>query len=173
MHTLFYSNISEFSGNLEGMLDEVTYKTTIHNMHKLVWKAQCFKSADVSMLDHGCGVSQYPQFYDTNKKIKYHHIHMWEVIQVKRVTNFFTNHGFFALAKPVETFIMISISDMLTIKYWQNLGIIMDKAKRKYRNNEKLVIHVSRHLQRLEVIYSQDFRRILIMYTDTVKIFCR
>ena len=36
-----------------------------------------------------------------------------------------------ALAKSVETFIMVSISDMPTIKYCQNLGSIMDKAKEK------------------------------------------
>ena len=35
------------------------------NMHKLDWKAQYFKSSDVSMLVHGCGISQYPQFNDT------------------------------------------------------------------------------------------------------------
>ena len=46
------------------MLDEVTYKTTMHNMYKLGWKAQLFKYADVYILGHGCGVSQYPQFYD-------------------------------------------------------------------------------------------------------------
>ena len=63
MHTLFYSNMSKFARNFEGMLDEVTYKTTIQNMHKLGWKAQFFKSADVLMLGHGCGVSQYHQFY--------------------------------------------------------------------------------------------------------------
>ena len=40
MHNLFYSNISEFAGNLEGMLDEGTYKTIIQNMHKLGCKAQ-------------------------------------------------------------------------------------------------------------------------------------
>ena len=64
MHTFFYSNIYEFAGNLEGILNEGTYKTTIHNMHKPGWKAQFFKSADVSILGNGCGVSQYPQFYD-------------------------------------------------------------------------------------------------------------
>ena len=84
---------------------------------------------------------------------------------------FFHKPWILALAKPVETFIMISISDMLTIKYWQNLGIIMDKAKRKYRNNAKLVIHVSHHLQLFEVIYSQGIRRILIMYIEKVTIF--
>ena len=67
MHTLFYSILSEFAGNLEGILDERKYTTTVQNMHKLVWKSQYFKSADVSMLVYGCGVAQYPQFYDTNK----------------------------------------------------------------------------------------------------------
>ena len=33
-------------------------------MHKIGWKAQLFKSADVFMLDNGYVVSQYPQFYD-------------------------------------------------------------------------------------------------------------
>ena len=68
MHTFFYSNISEFTGNLEVLRDEGTYKTTIQNMHKLVGKEKFFKSADVLMLGHGCGVSQYPQFYDSIKK---------------------------------------------------------------------------------------------------------
>ena len=39
MHTLFYSNKSEFAGNLKGMLDEGKYKTTIHNMQNIGWKA--------------------------------------------------------------------------------------------------------------------------------------
>ena len=47
VHTLFYYNISECDGNLKVMLDEGTHKTTIHNIHKLGWKAQSFKSADV------------------------------------------------------------------------------------------------------------------------------
>ena len=66
MHTFKNNNISEFGGNLEGMLDEGKYISTVKNMHKNGWKAQYFKSADASMLGHGCGVSQYPQFYDTN-----------------------------------------------------------------------------------------------------------
>ena len=94
MHTCFYSNISELAGNLEGMIDKGTYKTTIHNMRKFGWKKN-FNSAGVSMLGHSCGVSQYPQFYDTiDKYIKCYHVDRWEVIQVKRVTNFGTNHGF-------------------------------------------------------------------------------
>ena len=68
MHTFFYSNISKLAGNLEGKIEEGTYKTTIHNIHKLIRKAQWFKYADVSMLGHGCGVSQYPQFYDRIEK---------------------------------------------------------------------------------------------------------
>ena len=34
-----------------------------------------------------------------------------------------------ALTKSVETFIEVSVGDMLTIKYWQNLGRIMNQAK--------------------------------------------
>ena len=68
IHTFFYSNISEFAGNSEGIINKGTYKTTIQNMNKLVWKAKCFMYADVLMLGHGCGVSQYPQFYDRIKK---------------------------------------------------------------------------------------------------------
>ena len=60
MHTFFYSNISEFGGNLEGMPDEGKYITTVQKMHKLGWKEKKFKSDDVSMLGHGFGVSQYP-----------------------------------------------------------------------------------------------------------------
>ena len=94
MHTLFYSNMSEISGNLEGMLDEGTYKTTIQNIHKLGCKSQLFKFADILMLVHGYGISQYPQFYDRIKiYIKCYHVHMWEAIQVKTVTQFFKNHG--------------------------------------------------------------------------------
>ena len=40
----------------------------IQNMHKLGWKPQFFKSDGFSMLVHVCGVSQYPQFYDTIEK---------------------------------------------------------------------------------------------------------
>ena len=40
MHTFFNSNISEFGGDFEGMLDERNYRSTVQNMHKLGWKAQ-------------------------------------------------------------------------------------------------------------------------------------
>ena len=36
-----------------------------------------------------------------------------------------------ALAKSVETFIHVSINDMLAIKCWQHLGWTMNKAKDK------------------------------------------
>ena len=39
--------------------------------------------------------------------------------------------GIIALAKSVETFIMVSISDMTTPQHWQNLGSMMDKEKEK------------------------------------------
>ena len=57
MLTFFYSNISQFAGKFQGIIDEGMYKTTIKNIHKLSWKLQFFKSADVLMSDDGCGVS--------------------------------------------------------------------------------------------------------------------
>ena len=38
MLTLFYSHIYEFDGNLQGVIYEGTYTSTIQNMHKLGWK---------------------------------------------------------------------------------------------------------------------------------------
>ena len=64
MYTFSYSGISEFAGKLQIILNEGTYKTTIQNIHNLGWKSKFFNSADTSMLGHGCGISQYPQFYD-------------------------------------------------------------------------------------------------------------
>ena len=40
-------------------------------MHKIGWKDNYFKSSGVSMLGHGCGVSQFPQLYEKIKN-KYH-----------------------------------------------------------------------------------------------------
>ena len=130
MHNLFYSNISELAGNWEGMLDEGTYKTTIQNMQKLGWKAQFFTSSDVSMLSPGCGVSQYPHFDDTIKN-KYQILprpYVGSYIYEKG-NQFFTNHGLLHYIKSVETFIMVSMSDMKTSQYWQKLESMIDKAK--------------------------------------------
>ena len=82
------------------------------------------------MLGHGCGYSKYPQFYDTIQNI-------YQMLPLPYVGSysgekghqFFHKPWFLALAKSVETFIMVSISDMPTIKYWQILGSIMDKVK--------------------------------------------
>ena len=37
-------------------------------MNHIGWKANYFKYADISMLGHGCWVSQFPQLYDRIKK---------------------------------------------------------------------------------------------------------
>ena len=58
-------------------------------MHKIGCKADYFKYDDVSMLGLGCGDSKFPQFYENIYiYINYWHFHMWEVMRVKRVTNF-------------------------------------------------------------------------------------
>ena len=50
---------------------------------------------------------------------------------MKRVTIFLQEPWIISLSKSAETFIVVSISDMSAIKYWQNLGNMMGKAKEK------------------------------------------
>ena len=76
-------------------------------MHKLGRKAKSFKSYGVSMLVHGCGVSQYPHFYDRIKN-KYKMLprpYVGSFIGEKG-HHFFQKPWMIALAKSVETFIM-------------------------------------------------------------------
>ena len=96
MYTLFYSNISEFYGNFQGMLDEGIHKTSIQTMNKICWKANYFNSDDVSILGSGCGASRFHQFYEKKKK-KYQllpHSYL-DIYSVERVTIFFKKHEFF------------------------------------------------------------------------------
>ena len=130
MHTLFYFyNISEFAANLEGIIDEGKCKTTIQNMYELGWMAQYFKYSDVSMFGHGCGVSQYPQFYDANKKIQILPCPYMGSYLGEKGRQFLHKPWILALSKSVEILIFVSISDMQTMKYWQNLRSTMYKAK--------------------------------------------
>ena len=39
IYNFFDSDISEFGGHLEGMLDERMYKTNIQNMYNIGWKS--------------------------------------------------------------------------------------------------------------------------------------
>ena len=109
-------------------------------MHKLGWKAQYFKSADVSMLGHSCGVSTYPQFYDMIKNIyqmlprPYHGSYSGE-----KGHDFLQQSWIIALAKSVETFLLVSICEMPTIQYWQNLEKTIDKAKEIIPNFANIV----------------------------------
>ena len=45
-------------------MNDINYKRTIRKIHDIGCKNSYFTSADVYMLIYGCGVSQYPQFYD-------------------------------------------------------------------------------------------------------------
>ena len=70
------------------------------------------------MLGHSCGVSQYPQFYDTNKNI-------YQMLPRPYLGCYSGEMGheimqqswIIALAKSVETFIIVSINEMPTIEY--------------------------------------------------------
>ena len=111
------------------MLDEGTCKTTIQNMHKLGCKAKLFKFADVLILGHGCGVSQYPQFYDRKNIYQMLPRPYVRSYSGEKGRQFFHEPWILALAKLVEEFFMVSISYMQNINYWKILEIIIDKAK--------------------------------------------
>ena len=48
---------------------------------------------------------------------------------------FLQENWIFALEMSVETFIMVSISDISSIKYWQNLGKLWILQNRRFLNN--------------------------------------
>ena len=128
------------------MIDEGTYKTTIQNIHKLGCKAQLFKSTDVSMLGHGCGVSQYPQFYEKIKN-KYKLLpcpYMGSYLGEKS-HNFLQEKWIIALAKSVLKKLAESLRDMPTIKYRNNLIKIWILQNIRFLNNVGLIIHFLRH----------------------------
>ena len=68
---------------------------------------------------------------------------------------------------------MVSIGDMPTIKYWQNLEIIMDLKKENIPKQCIIGDTCSCNWKLLEVIHLQDIRIFLIMYTKTVMILCQ
>ena len=45
-------------------MNDINYKITVIKLHYTGLEKQIFASTDVSVLIYGCGVSQYPQFYD-------------------------------------------------------------------------------------------------------------
>ena len=81
------------------------------------------------MLGHGCGVSQYPQCYDTNKNIGMLPFPYVGSYSGEKGHQILQQPWIIVLAKSIETFIIVSIFEMPTIKYWQNLGRIMEEAK--------------------------------------------
>ena len=108
------------------MIDLGSYKSTIQNIHNLGWKAQLFNSSDVPTLGHGCGASQYPQFYDIKEKLPCPYKGSYSG---EKGHKFLQEQCINELDKWAETFFMVWISNWPTIKYWQNLGTFIDTAK--------------------------------------------
>ena len=50
--------------SFDGKLNDNNYKRTFKKLHDDGWENNAFISDGVDMIDHGCGLSQYPQFYD-------------------------------------------------------------------------------------------------------------
>ena len=80
------------------------------------------------MLDHGCSVSKCPQFYQKikNKMLPRPYVGRYSG---ERGHPFLQEKWMISLEKSDEMFFMVSISDNPTIKYWYNLGTIMDTAE--------------------------------------------
>ena len=66
MYTFLNTNLLQFSGNLEGFFGKGKYKKQL-KIHCVGFYYHYFNSSDVFMLGHGCGISQFPQFYDRKK----------------------------------------------------------------------------------------------------------
>ena len=66
----FYTQLplNEDDNNIDKQLSFRKFKITVIKSHDCGWKNSSHKSADVSMLGYGCGVSMYPQFFDKDSK---------------------------------------------------------------------------------------------------------
>ena len=82
------------------------------------------------MLCHGCGVSQFSQFYDIIKN-KYQILTHFYVgsYEGKKGNLFLKGKWIVDLEKLVELFVMVSISYIPTIKYWYTLEKVMVHEK--------------------------------------------
>ena len=108
MHTFFYSNIFSLLKIWKKCLMREHTKQSYRICTNFGWKAQFFKTADVSILGHGYDVSQYPQFYDRI-------IYIYQMLPRPYVGIYVGEEGrqflqepwIIALAKSVEIFIMV------------------------------------------------------------------
>ena len=62
----FYTQLplNDDDTNFEEQVNDINYNKTVNKLHVDGWGNSSFTSAYVYMLGYGCGVSQYPQFYD-------------------------------------------------------------------------------------------------------------
>ena len=78
-----------------------------------------------------------------------------------------------ALARSVNFFFMVSISDMPSIKYWKNLGKCLDTEKEKITKQCRIVDTCFMSLALIGGNLYKMHPKILIMYTKTLMIFCQ
>ena len=99
------------------------------------------------MWGHGCGVSLFPQFYDIIR-IKYQKLPRPYVgsCEGKKKDQSLKEKCKVEFKKSVEFFVMVSVGNMLTVKYCQNLKkndwLVQSKI---YHTNSELKIHVLHH----------------------------
>ena len=68
---------------------------------------------------------------------------------------------------------MVPISDLTTVKYWNNLVTVLFLEKGVSKKNAELEIHVLPYYQLLEENDSVDIQKILILRTKVARIFCQ
>ena len=151
-------------------------------MHNIGWKVQFFNSADVSMLVHGCGVSQYPQFYDRIKKISN--------VTTSICGNLYRWKGSPIFAITIDyCIIQISWNICYGFNKWHsnykilaNLGSMMDESKEKipkqcriddtrFKSLETLGVNLfTRHPKNLNHVhkYSNDLLSVIIILGKNV-----
>ena len=71
---------------------------------------------------------------------------------VEKGHHFLQENWILALARSVETYFRVLISDMLSIKYWQNLGKVLDTAKENIPKQFSICDTFLRHWKILEEI---------------------
>ena len=71
------------------------------------------------------------------RSINFYHIHTWEVIRVKRV-KILQQNWIIELSQSFETFFIVSIRDMPTIKYCQNSEELLKFSKERIPKKYKI-----------------------------------
>ena len=103
-------HLNEDDNNFDVKLKDIHYKRTVGNLHDDGWKNIFSNSAGVSMLGYGCGVSQYPQFYDKE-------LYRYQVLPRPYRGSFEGLPGY----KFVKEKCLIDLADQVETFFWESI----------------------------------------------------